>query len=313
MFSKYEYIYTIYKEGSFTKAAEKLYISQPSLSAAVKNVESKLGASLFERTGHGAELTEVGREYIVAAEQIIEISNEFKNKLNDIYNLESGHIRVGGSNYLSSYVLPRIINKFTSMHPNIKVTLVESNSRNLSKMAMSGEVDIILENLEDLSDFEQWPLIREKVLLCVPMDSPVNKGLEKFRILPEWIHNNTVNLDELGSVSISMFKNEKFILLKNGNDMYSRAMKIFERRGIEPNVAFSVDQLNMSYALSDSGIGLCFVTDTFFKYGKFHENVFLYNIAEEMKRRTLYIAYRRNKYCSRAMREFISVAREMIN
>jgi len=313
MFSKYDYVYMVYKEGSFTKAAEKLYISQPSLSAAIKNIEKKLGASIFERTGHGIELTEVGKEYIVATERIIEIENEFKNKLNDIYNLESGHIRVGGSNYLSSYVLPQIINRFTSLHPNISVTLVEANSCSLSKMAMEGEVDIFLENLEDVTDFEEFPLVREKVLLCVPKESKINCGLEKYQILPESIHNNQIDLENVGSVSIDVFRNEKFILLKNGNDMYTRAMKIFEKKNIEPKVAFSVDQLNMSYALADSGIGICFVTDTFFKYGKYHENVVLYNITEELKRRTLYIAYKRNKYCSKAMKEFINVAKEVIN
>lgn len=312
MFNKYEYVYMVYKEGSFTKAAEKLYISQPSLSAAIKNIEAKLGAALFERTGRGAELTEVGREYITASEQIMEVENEFKNKLNDIYNLESGHIRVGGSNYLSSYVLPHVINKFNQMHPNINVTLVESNSRNLGKMAMAGEVDIILENLEDVSDFECFPLIKEKVLLCVPEDNEKNVELEDFHIFPDEIHNALVDLDKVGAVSIDLFRDEKFILLKNGNDMYSRAMKIFEQKNIEPVVAFSVDQLNMSYALADSGIGLCFVTDTFFKYSKFHENVVLYNIEEEQQRRTLYIAYRKNKYCSKAMREFINVAKEVI-
>lgn len=312
MFSKYEYVYRVYKDGNFTKAAEKLYISQPSLSAAIKNIEKKLGAALFERTGQGVILTEVGREYIFASEQIMEIENEFKNKLNDIYNLESGHIRVGGSNYLSSYVLPQIINKFTSMHPNIEVTLVESNSCNLSKMAMAGEVDIILENLEDLGEFHEFPLVKEKVLLCVPKENKINDSLLKYQIAPESIHNNTVELDSVGSVSIDTFRNEKFILLKSGNDMYSRAMKIFEKKEISPIVAFSVDQLNMSYALADSGIGLCFVTDTFFKYGKFHENVVLYNISEEKERRTLYIAYKRNKYCSKAMKEFITVAKEVI-
>ena len=61
MFSKYNYVYQVYKEGSFTRAAEKLFISQPSLSAAIKNIEQKLGADIFERTNGGVRLTEVGQ------------------------------------------------------------------------------------------------------------------------------------------------------------------------------------------------------------------------------------------------------------
>ena len=59
-------------------------------------------------------------------------------------------------------------------------------------------------------------------------------------------------------------------------------------------------------------MGLCFITDTFFRYARYHENVVLYRIEEELEERNLYIAHRNNKYCSRAMREFINVAGEML-
>ena len=112
---------------------------------------------------------------------------------------------------------------------------------------------------------------------------------------------------------IERFKNENFILLKNGNDMYYRAMNIFNSSGITPKVLFSVDQLNISYALAESGMGLCFVTDTLVKYGGVHGNVSFYNVGEEHCSRTLYIAYKRGRYCTRAMREFIEIARELID
>ena len=95
----------------------------------------------------------------------------------------------------------------------------------------------------------------------------------------------------------------------NGN-MYMRAFEIFKKRCIEPKVIFRVDQLNISYALADSGVGLCFITDTFFKYAHHHENVVLYRIAEEFDERTLYIAHKTNKYCSNAMHEFMNIAKD---
>ena len=84
MFNKWRYVYELYKEQSFTSASKKLFISQPSLSAAIKNIENKVGAQLFERTGHGIELTEIGKAYIDAAEQFLAVENEFKEKLDDI-------------------------------------------------------------------------------------------------------------------------------------------------------------------------------------------------------------------------------------
>jgi len=87
MFEKIDYVYAVYKEGNFTKAAQKLFISQPSLSVAVKGVEAEIGAPLFERSGARVTLTEVGREYIAAAEKIMSIRQDFEKRLGDIYGL----------------------------------------------------------------------------------------------------------------------------------------------------------------------------------------------------------------------------------
>jgi len=308
MFSKWRYVYELYKEKSFTNASKNLFISQPSLSAAIKNTENKIGAQLFERTGHGLELTEVGREYINAAEQIMNVENEFEKRLGDIYNLESGSVIIGGANYVSSYILPRIITKFHLLHPNITIQHIEANSYNLNRMLASGEIDLVVDSLDDAHELTKYPLCREKIYLCVPKNHEINKGLEKHQIKPEFFHDSTADIDSIEPVSISVFKDERYVLLKEGYDMYIRTSKIFQKKSIEPNVIFSVDQLNISYALAESGIGLCFITDTFFRYGNYRENVVLYRIAEEIEERKMYVAHRSNKYCTKAMRELIKVA-----
>lgn len=314
MFSKYEYVYAVYKEKNFTRAAKKLFISQPSLSAAIKNIEKQVGAPLFERSGIQTKLTEVGKEYIAAAEKIMSAQNDFVNKIHDIYDLETGHITVGGTNYLSSYVLPRIINRFTSLYPKIEVTLVEANSSNLGDMIKNEQIDIVIDSFDETMDIYQgYPLLNERILLCVPASREINQGLKEFQIYPESIYSGTVELEAIPAVPIDVFQHEKFILLKSGNDMYNRAMTVFNKSNLSPQVAFSVDQLNISYALVESEMGLCFATDTLFKYGKFHKNVLLYNVGGEHCSRTLYIAHKRNKYCTKAMKEFIHVAEDVIN
>lgn len=312
MFSKYEYVYAVYKERNFTRAAQKLFISQPSLSAAIKNIEKRVGAPLFERTGSRVKLTEVGREYIDATEKMINIKNDFENKINDIYNLQTGQISVGGSNYLSSYVLPRIITRFSALYPQIKVTLTEANSKNLSEMIKSEQLDLFIDSFDEpIEEYQGFPLVSERILLCVPANRDINAKLKKFQIYPDNIYNGETDLNSVPHVPIEIFKDENFILLKNGNDMYKRAMNIFDKGNINPNVSFSVDQLNISYALVEAGMGLCFATDTFFRYGRFRNNVILYSVGN-IHSRTLYIAYKRNKYCTKAMDAFINVAKEVI-
>ncbi len=314
MFSKYKYVYAVYKEQSFTRAARKLFISQPSLSAAIKNIETEVGAPLFERYGGKIKLTEIGAEYILAAEQIMSAENDFKRKINDIYTLETGRLTVGGTNYLSSYVLPRIITGFSSLHPNIEVNLVEANSQSLGTMMKDEQIDIVVDSFDNIGElYEGYPLAKERIFLCVPSTFAINESLRKYRITPEIIRGGKDMIESIPSIPIERFENENFILLKNGNDMYYRAMNIFHNSGITPKVLFSVDQLNISYALTESGIGLCFVTDTLIKYGGIHGNVSFYNVGEEHGSRTLYIAYKRGRYCTRAMREFIKIARELID
>lgn len=314
MFSKYQYVYAVYREKNFTRAAEKLFISQPSLSAAIKNIEKKVGAPLFERSALGAAPTQIGEEYIDACKKIMSVENEFERKLYDIYNLESGHISVGGTNYLSSYVLPAVINRFKSLYPKIEVTLTEANSSTLRDMIINEQIDLVIDSFDTPEDiYHACPLSSERILLCVPAGWEINNHLKPFRIYPESIYNGDIKLDEIAPVSIEMFRDESFVLLKNGNDMYNRAMAVFDSKGIVPRISFSVDQLNISYALAEAGMGICFVTDTLFKYRKFHKDVILYNLDSEYHSRTLYVAHKKNKYCSAAMSKFIEVSNEVIN
>ena len=117
MFRKMEYVYEIYTEKSFTKAAEKLYISQPCLSAAIKKIEDEIGMPLFERRHSTLVLTEVGEKYLKAAEQIRCITKDFLSEVNDMHNLVSGSLHIGVPNYIMSYIIPEIVNEYTKLYP----------------------------------------------------------------------------------------------------------------------------------------------------------------------------------------------------
>lgn len=313
MFEKAEYIWALYETGSFSRAADKLFISQPSLSAAIKKEEERLGAPLFERKSSGVTLTEVGEEYIKALSEVRRIDENLRRKLDDIYNVKSGHITVGGTNYLSSYVLPGIIKSFSSKHPNVEVTLKEGNSALLSKLLEDEQIDIVIDSFDENMDaYCGYRLAKERIFLCVPSDRKINDDWKEYRIHPEEIYNGTVDPDSISPVDLRAFRKESFVLLKPENDMYRRAMSIFKHYRINPKVLLSVDQLNISYALASSGMGLCFATDTLFRFGRFRENVVLYNIEKSHSDRVLYVAYKKNRYCTHAMREFINTAKEQI-
>ena len=94
--------------------------------------------------------------------------------------------------------------------------------------------------------------------------------------------------------------------------MYDRANNMFKDSNITPKVVFDVDQLNISYALAESGLGGCFITDTFFKYRKHASNTVLYKLNHSKAKRMLHIVYKKGKYCTKAMQEFMKITQEMI-
>lgn len=313
MFHKYKYVLAVYQEQSFTKAAKKLFISQPSLSVAIHNIEKQIGGPLFERSGIGIRLTELGDAYIAAAQKMHLAEDEFERKCLEINGLQTGKLVVGGSNFLSSYILPQIITRFRERYPKVEITLVEANSVRLREMLRKEEVDLVIDNLEGEDNlYEKYALTDEHILLCVPEDRRINKKLKQFQISPESIYNDNGYAAHVPAVDVSLFGEEQFILLKNGNDMYYRSMEIFEKNNLVPNVTFQVDQLNISYALVESGMGMCFVTDTLFKYRKHTGKVVLYKLDAQYASRVLYVVCNKNRYFTRAMSEFIKIAQKIM-
>ncbi len=313
MFQKYKYVLAVYREQSFTNAAKKLFISQPSLSVAIRNVEKEVGGPLFERCGSKIKPTEIGEIYIAAAQNMYLAEEEFKKKCLDINELQAGKLVVGGSNYLASYVLPKIITLFRNRFPKVEINLVEANSVHLREMLLNEELDMMIDNFEDGNDvFEKHLLVNETIFLCLPADRPINRQRTDFQIMPESIYADSVCVENMPPIDISLFRDEKFVLLKDGHDMYHRAMAIFEENNMIPNITFRVDQLNISYTLTESGVGACFVADTLFKHRKHTENVVLYKLNTQHTSRKLYIANKKNRYCTRAMSEFIKVAQEIM-
>ena len=123
MFQGMEYVYEVYREKSFSKAAAKLFISQPSLSATVKRIEKKVGYPIFDRSTKPLRLTEYGVQYIRTVERIMAAQAEFTTYLNDIGELKTGTLRIGGTNFFSSWILPPLIADFTQAYPQMQVSL----------------------------------------------------------------------------------------------------------------------------------------------------------------------------------------------
>ncbi len=312
MFKKMEYVYAVYKEQSFSKAAEKLYVSQPCLSAAIRKIEEEVGVPLFERRYSSVRPTQIGLEYIEAAERIMDVQKSFAAKVYDMNHYEYGSLSIGASTYVTSYIIPQIVEQFSQQYPKIDITLTETHSLELDKKIKNEEIDLIIDSFDEENDALTFtPLFSEKILLAVPASSKSNEGLEKYRFLPEALYQTQFDFHSVEQIPIDLFKHEKFILLKSGNNMYQHASEVFRKSNFTPKASYSLNQLITSYAFAASNNGVCFVTDTIFKYHKFHDDMFLYNV-ENSGNRTLYVAQKKNRYTTQAMSKFIEMAKRIV-
>ncbi len=306
MFTNKHYILAIYEEGSFSKAAQRLYVSQPSLSASVKRIEDKISVPLFDRSTAPVSLTEAGREYIRYALEIQEKERDFERFVSDYTNTLKGTVRIGGSSLFSSFMLPSMISAFNAVYPQVEFEIMEDSTKNLMEKLGLGTLDIIIDNAEIHSEtLKPTVCKRETLLLAVPDTFPVNETLKKYRLRAKDIKAEK-HLSEKYNVSLSHFADCTFILLNPENDTGRRANLLFKRHGLSPKIAFSLDQQVTAYNISRTGIGVSFVSDTLIKHMENEPHLHYYKLEDAEISRNIYFYRKNNHYLSSACRKFIA-------
>ena len=305
MFRYMDQVYAVYREGSFTKAAAALCVSQPALSATVKKAEDTLGYPIFDRSSKAVTLTDVGKQYIDAVEGIMLIRENLQHRIDDLHNLRRGSFVLGGTTLIISHVLPQVLKDFGKAYPDVEVKLQVEPSTVLWDKLAHGQVDIAIDNaLTKDPDHEYIPLFYEHILIGVPADNPINEKLKKYALDPKLLKKPGCDYASLPRLNIKFLANEDFILLKPGNKMRQIAHNIFTEQGVSPKIRFEFDRLTTSINFAESGFGICFLTDTNLQYGSCKNLVFYQPDAWDADRH-LYLMYKKNKYLSAAMKAFI--------
>ena len=308
MFQGMEYVYEIYKEKSFSKAAKKLYISQPSLSATVKRIETKIGYPLFDRSKKPLELTECGVKYIQAVEQLRAVHEEFRSFINDWGDLKIGKLSVGSGSMCMSWVLPPAIEEYSQQFPGVKVELVEESVLKLEDLLKAGKIDFMIETGTLDEEIYECEVIREEhLLLVVPKKFEINEKLKEYQIPAESIQDGSYLNAAVEAVPLQAFGEAPFILLKNENDTRERAKYICKENDFIPNMIFELDQQATAYNITCSGVGISFVSDTLISKMPVPKDVVYYKLKGEQARRNIHIFWKKGRYMNRAMDEFLKL------
>ena len=309
MFQGMEYVYEVYKEKSFSKAAANLFISQPSLSANVKRVENRIGYPIFDRSTKPLGLTECGKEYIRCVEEILGIHRSFSAFIHDWDKLSTGNLTLGGSNLFSSWILPPLISAFVTCYPHIKINLIEESTAQLAELLQKGSVDLILDNTALNPDiFDSRIFHEEHLILAVPSHFPINASLKDYQITDLQIQNGSFLNPSFPIVPLKSFKGLPFIMMKNENDTGKRARQICQANDFEPDVVLNMDQQMTAYNICQSGMGISFIGDIMLSRIPHNYNVVYYKLPAQHNSRRICFYWKKGRYFTKAMEEFLNMS-----
>ena len=308
MFQGMDYIYEVYKEMSFSKAAKNLYISQPSLSAAVKKAEAQIGFPIFDRSTTPIRLTELGREYIRSVEIIKDVENGFRNYVSDVNGLKNGSLSIGGTHLFASYVLPSLISKFTEQYPQLHLELVEATTSELTEKLFSGSLDLFVDNkYMDPEVYEKKFFCKEHLLLVVPAEFESNKAVTNYAMTAADVRANLHLNSHIPPVPLDVFKNAPFIMLRPGNDTRMRAENICRKYHFTPRIKLESSQQITAYNLAKYGMGISFNGDLLVKYVQENNELIYYKLGNQDAIRDVNVYYKRNRYMTKAIAEFLKL------
>lgn len=300
----YEYILKVYEEGNISKAAEKLFLTQPALSIAIQRIETSIGMPLFDRTRRPLQPTQAGKIYIDMIQQMQELEFDSKRQIQDIRDLNTGDLKIGGSHYMNAYILPPILSAFNQKFPGIKLELIEDSSDQLSVMLLERKLDLTFNcDIAFMDNLEKYPAFYDHVLLAVPISHPANVEVADAMLSSDDIMKGKHLTSDCPTVSLSYFRDIEFILLTPGNNLHYRCFQMFQEAGFTPQIKLMLAQLVTAYHLADAGYAATFISDRLIHTHT--NNLAFYNIQSSLTKRLFYILLPNRNYTTHATKEFI--------
>lgn len=291
----FHYIRTIYETGSISRAAEKLYISQPSLSQLLKSVEKKVGAPLFDRGSQPLRPTTIGQKYLETAQRIMELDTEFHRYVEDELGCAQGNLVVGSSPFRSTYFLASFLPEFQEKYPGIRLQLAEHTSKRLEEAVLSGDADLIIATQPvDANAFSFAELYSEEMVLVLPAGHELSK---KYH-LPQDCRGT------LPLLPIGLLKDTPFIQMHSEQKLHQQLLSLCEEAGFTPKIYLQTRSMETALTLAAAGLGATLLPMTLLRAFQPKTRP-CYAALPTRPRRHALVAWRKKSYLSHAARAFI--------
>ena len=309
-----KYAYEVYKKESFTKAAQALYISQPSLSAAISRLEKELGFNIFDRSSIPLSLTAEGRIYIESIEEITESENNMRKRIRELSDIDHGAIIVGGSSYASYLIMSEICGEYYKKNPKITVTLDIGNigsSQVLLEKLYNNEIDILITYSKQHARCVTEPLLEERLVIAMHKKMQGAKELQHLAMTRKEFLTKKYSPDrEIEDMSI--FRNIEILDFSRKSDMGKRMPRILGDYKTSHYKIQNARHSEMHYNLMRAGIGAV-VTTTLSVEQKLYEDEDILFFVPKTKDsyRKIFIAYNPSSKNNPLVKNFINIAKEI--
>lgn len=220
---------------SFSKAADALFLTQPSVTARIQSLERDLGEALFERNGRGVRMTEMGGAFLPFARRALKTLQDGRDALEGMRNLDIGTLKLGSALTVSTYVLPKILKKYCSAFPGVEVSVHSGRSEQVLQMVLSDEVHCALERTVHHPEIITVPLYEDDLVLVAAPEH-------------HFARKRTATVEEVGR--------EALILFDKGSSYNALIQGVFRQHGIVPKTLMEMDTMEATKKMVEEGMGI---------------------------------------------------------
>lgn len=294
------YIKAVAQYCSITKAAEQLYIAQPSLTQALHRIEKDYGASLFYRGRNGLQLTEAGKTYLESAAEIEQLYKNMRYEISGISGVLRGSIHIGTTMFQGGLLLPELLLRYRKKYPEVELKLMETSSAQLEELISAGKLDLgIMHRPFRNHNLSYLSLFREEFYLAVSQNDTDYLALSGKNI-------------PLPVMTAEILRQKPLIMLTANQRVRQIADNICSAADVSPQIIFSTSSLETALSMASKGLGTAFVPASFSRYfGRFPLSFFRFP-ADWNANWELVIAYSKNAVLSRPCLELYKASQDCI-
>ncbi|TQK74557.1 DNA-binding transcriptional LysR family regulator [Brevibacillus sp. AG162] len=282
------YFVTVCDQLSYSKAAQKLHISQPSLSNAIKNLEQEVGSPLLERNTRKMELTDAGKILYQKSLLLLSQMNMLKKEMEEVKLTGSGDLIIGIIESVKHWI-PKVIREYQRRFPSINIKLIEVLSGKAVKESLRKyHTHLLITNqfIEE-EDIESFPLYDERLMLVLHKDHP---------------------LAEKESVQLKDLASEPFIISTEGFQTREDILTAFSLEQVNPQIKFEIERFETALTLVRENLGVTIIPENYLS-GSTDTSLVRKTIDSPALERTVYLAYMKNRYLAPAVQAFLEEVR----